>query len=215
MDNQVVTPTNFSNIDTSKKSSKKGFIIFAVIAVLVIAVIVFAVVLVVQNKNKDAILDTGNKKEEISYVSNSDYPAMLNLYSNMYDNITIDDLDKLISKSGYNVKKDTDDDDDTIVYLTTSNAVAAPSDENEGGCRYDTNYVKYVVDSEDELTEEQEPNKWATAIEYHECVDGVDTYIMEMTEGKYRNFTGTVTIDYDTKEDAILNQLSVRQKVGE
>ena len=169
----------------------------------------------VQNKNRGAILDTGNKKEEISYVSNSDYPAMLNLYSNMYDNITIDDLDKLISKSGYNVKKDTDDDDDTIVYLTTSNAVAAPSDENEGGCRYDTNYVKYVVDSEDELTEEQEPNKWATAIEYHECVDGVDTYIMEMTEGKYRNFTGTVTIDYDTKEDAILNQLSVRQKVGE
>lgn len=210
MDNQIATPTSFSEGNASAKTSKKSFIIFAVGFILIIAIIIGVVVLIAQNKKNDATLDTGNVKGEVSYISNSNYPAMLNLYANMYDNMTINDLDKLISKSGYSIRKDTDDDDDAIVYLASSTAMRKTN--GSGACLYDTDYVKYIVDKQEELTEEQEPTKWATAIEYHECVAGADTYIMELNEGKFRNFTGTVTIDYDSKEDAILNQLSVRQK---
>ena len=210
-DNQFMTPTNFSdNINgISQKRSKKGIIIFTLGLIAVLAIIVVAVVLITKNNfGTDSSQAVSEESSEVHFISNSDYPTALNIYANVHDYISLDDLDKIIEESGYEIKKDVYGDDDQIVYLLP----AIASKKGSGDCKYNVGYVQYRIDADDEVAEGQEPVKKAIDFEYHECVEGKDTYIMEIAGGKFRNYSGKVMVDYDSKEDAILNQLNVRAK---
>ena len=202
-ENQVTAPISTDNPITQKPNNKKRLIIIIGIIVLLTVIIPIVVYSIISSR----VQIVSGEKGDIRFDIDSEAPMALNIYKNMYENITLSDLDTLIEKSGYALRKDKDSVDEDIIYLTT-----ATSTRREGVCLYGDGYIKYRVDHQEGLTEEQEPNKWAVDIEYHECVRGNDTYIIEMLDGKYRNFTGSVTIDYETKDEAILNQLSVREK---
>ncbi len=205
--NQFLTPTSFSSNEVPQKKSKKGVIAFTLGMIIVLAMIVVAVIVIAKNVQTSDERTANEEKDGAQFVSNSDYPMALNIYANIHDYMTLDDLDAVIEESGYEMKKDVDSDDDRQIYL-----VPAMASKNYGDCKYNIGYVQYHIDEEDGSTEEQEPAKMVVDIEYHECVDGRDTYIMEISGGQFRNYSGSVTVDYDSKEDAILNQLSIRAK---
>lgn len=201
--NQIIEPTH-TNIPTpGKKTTKKSTLIIVGIVIFIVFIAPIIALNIYAHSEQIVGGDRGQSRFEID----ENAPMILNIYANMYENITITDLDFLIKKTNYATKKEVDDIDKDIVYLSSVTSTI-----RKDNCFNGEAYIKYRVDRQEGLTEEQEPNKWAIDIEYHECIQGKDTYIMQTLDHKYRNYTGTLTIDYDTKEDAILNQLSVRNK---
>ena len=193
----------YNEQNTSQKQPNRKKRVFIIAGIIILLILISPLIIYGVFINRVQIVS--GSRGELRFDTDSQSPNALNIYRNMYENMTLSDLDALIEKSGYVFRKDIDEIDEDVIYLTNITAIR-----KESVCRYDDGYVKYRIDRQEGLTEEQEPNKWAVDIEYHECVKGKDLYIIEMLDGKYRSFTGSATIDYDTKEDAILNLRNIR-----
>lgn len=204
--NSIAQPQSpASNAPQPAAKTHKKLIIIIVSIIVILAAAITAIILFTNNSQKQETSsatdenvnhDLNNKKDEtITYTKNSNYSKTLNVFANIHENIDITTLQKILdqAKNGLALHYS---DDQTSGYIHNG----AIQDINN---YCDDEFITFNIDINDTSSD----YNTIYDVTYRAPLSSGCSYILRNADGTFRHFTGHITSDFDTLEEAIDDHL--------
>lgn len=207
MDNNLIAQPQppVSNTPQPAPKTHKKLIIVIVSIVVILAAAITAIILFMSNGQKQETSSTTdeninhdlNNKNDIviTYTKNPKYSEALNVFSNIHENIDTTTLQEILNqaKNGLTIHYS---DDQTSGYIHNG-----AIQDVENYC--DDEFITFNVD----LNETSSDYNTIFDVTYHAPLSSGCSYILRNADGTFRHFTGHITSDFDTLEEAIDDHL--------
>ena len=180
---------NVNNIP--KKTPKKKFIIPAIIGVAVLAIVAIVVVVII---NSNPSYEYTGGVYEITYEKSDDYSEMLNIYNNLWNEMTEERMMEMLEKGEI---------DKNYVQINKESGesfiAATPIESGVDYLGQEIEFISFTyLPGDDELTVSMIDD-----VTYHHYHDGIHEFIQESSDGVFMHYDDGLTNEYDDKTSAI------------